>query len=322
MTPPAVGLGTLSRLHETVVGTTVLSVYLDVGPDRAADCEAQFTRLTLGLRWPQGDFAAARVRAMLSCVSMLAYGTRGIALFVAADGAQTLVPLPVAVEPMAVLDCVPWLEPLTGMLTSGDWGAAIVDWRTVRLLRGGSGGLIEFAFLDEGVRVRRAMAACSASARLGWGHQHGLECGKLLVDMLARAHRRRPFDRIAVAAPPELWTLIEPQLAKTLRERLVGLLAIERVADGKLRRELSTLLACAAVGEDLRGAHSTSTTLRGQRARTLNHTTGRLMAPMPHRPLVGHSDSCSIEREAPAPGRLGCAVQPAGDELQFAITEI
>ena len=35
---------------------------------------------------------------------------------------------------MAVLDTIPWLEPLAGMFVAGDWGVAVLGRRTARLL--------------------------------------------------------------------------------------------------------------------------------------------------------------------------------------------
>jgi len=52
--------------------------------------------------------------------------------------------LPQAVEPLAVIDTVVWLEPLAEMVCLGDWGVAVVSRRGARLLRGGPDGLAEF----------------------------------------------------------------------------------------------------------------------------------------------------------------------------------
>lgn len=293
MTPPAVGLGTLSRLNALFARPQVLSVYLDACPARAAGCAEQCMRLVEDLPSPREDLLRARVQAMLDGDSALAFGTRSIALFVAEDGPQALVPLPLTVEPMAVMDCVPWLEPLAGMLTCGNWGAAIVDWRAARLLRGGPAGLIEFAFLGEQVSDRldasagrSASASCPASVATQWVQEHRLELVRRLANMLARAHHRRPFERIAVAAPRKLWRLIEPQLSETLRERLVGVLAVEHTADLRLRKEVVEVLRSAR-DEGLCCARSTSTPLRGPSVVALNHTTASLMARLPQGQVVG-----------------------------------
>ena len=51
-------------------------------------------------------------------------GANGLAIF-SAVGADILeaVRLPSVVEPMTVVDAVPWLEPLAAMISPGDWAS-------------------------------------------------------------------------------------------------------------------------------------------------------------------------------------------------------
>lgn len=287
MTPPAVGRGTLSRLGEAFAGRRALSVYLDIGSG-ARGRQRQFEVLTEELPLPLDQAIVARVHSMLGCGSTLAHGTKALALFLAADGsAEAMVPLPVAVEPMAVLERIAWLEPLVGMLTSGNWGAAIVSGRMTRLLRGGQAGLIEFALLDEGIDYPRgAGAACSPSLAGRAVRQHRWEhAGNQIVAMLARAHRREPFERMAIAAPRELWPLIEHQLDDALHRQLVGLLAVGRAVDLRLQEAVLALLAHQDSGSR-RCCRSTATPLPELGATTVSPTSARLLPRLPQGQLA------------------------------------
>jgi hypothetical protein len=55
-------------------------------------------------------------------------GVRGLAIFSsAATDVLEVLRLPSPVEPMAVVDTVPWLEPLAEMIAPVDWAIAVVS---------------------------------------------------------------------------------------------------------------------------------------------------------------------------------------------------
>jgi hypothetical protein len=232
MTPPAVGSGTLRRLNELGSGgRPVLSVYLDLDharlPTRAAR-EAELEVLLAGVASPASDADAGRVREMLQSMPALVYGVRGLALFSSAEGSVSeVVALPGPVEPMAVADTIPWLEPLAGMFTSGDWGVAVIAPAAARLLRGGPRTLVEFAVVnhelpDTGAAGERSQAGCPRPVGDDLV-EHARRVGCLLL----RAHRRRAFDRLMVVARSELWPPLEGSLASGLRDRLVGVAELD-----------------------------------------------------------------------------------------------
>jgi Bacterial archaeo-eukaryotic release factor family 10 len=157
--------------------------------------------------------AADRVEAWLSSEPAIARGARGLAIF-SSQGGHLLeaVPLPKPVEPLAIVDTIPWLEPLAETISPGAWGVAIVSRRGARLLRGGPAGLTEFATITDRLHRRHAEDG-GAQARF----QRGVD------DRLLRAHRRSPFDHLVVACACELRAMIAHSLDGELKGVLVGI---------------------------------------------------------------------------------------------------
>ncbi|MFI4985484.1 MAG: hypothetical protein ACHQAV_05815 [Solirubrobacterales bacterium] len=250
MAAPAVGTGTLRRLGELDSdGDPVLSVYLDLDWTRcpgAAAHEGELDALIAGVDPQAAQTDVSRVRQILRCMPGFAYGTRGIAVFSSAGGsAHEAVPLPSPATPMAVVDTIPWLEPLAAMFTAGDWGAAVLGRHTGRLFRGGARALVEFAAFD---CERQCAPANGGSRRTHWRHgieQRSAEDARQLAGRLLRAHRRRAFEHLVVIASSELLPVIEADLHGDLRERLAGLVTephLERAPAREILRVVAPLL--------------------------------------------------------------------------------
>lgn len=237
MMPPAVGAGTLRHLGTLgESGSGVLSLYLDLDPAHFPTPAARAMELDALLAQAQRDGAgadAAQVRALLHASPELLRGERGLAVFsCAASGSLETLALPAAVEPMAVVDRVPWLEPLVALVTSENWGVAVVSRRGARLFRGGRRGLVEFATVTDEVHGRHAQGGWSQAR-----YQRGIEQAvadhvRHVAAQLRRAHRRHPFEHLVVVAAPELWPVIEANLPHDLSDRLAGILEhdLERAA--------------------------------------------------------------------------------------------
>ncbi len=284
MTPPAVGLGTLTRLAAMPVqDRPVLSVYLDFDHADPASCVTQFEALLSALARQPGHADSERVRMSLSSPLALAHGTMSIGCFAAAEGAAyAMVPLPATVEAMVVVEAIPWLEPVAGMFTSGDWGAVVLDRRSVRLLRGGQAGLVEFASTPPALR-RGVKPRASSSTSPQAVPEMLVEQVKQVARMLARAHARRPFERLALAAPRELWSPLEHALPGELRERTIGALELQSpVAESELSAALVDLLRHDQDGRRLRCRHATATARPGGRPAVVSQTRARLVHPLPH----------------------------------------
>jgi Bacterial archaeo-eukaryotic release factor family 10 len=232
MAPPAVGTGTLRRLSELKTGChPVLSVYLGLECTRstsAAARERELDALMTDLdRWAV-EADVDRLREMLRCMPAFAYGTRSLAMFSSAEGtAFAAVPLPSPVESTAVVDTLPWLEPLAGIFTPGDHAVAVIDRRTARLFRGAPRMLVEFATLHDERHCKPTLGDCTKPARRGPTDERLAEHTRHLAALLLHAHRRRAFDELTVIAPSELWPAIEAVLHIDLRGRLSRLVELE-----------------------------------------------------------------------------------------------
>lgn len=301
MTPPAVGLGTLSRLAAILAeDRPVLSVYLDFDPASPAACLRQFEALVDALDRQPAKADRQRVRMCLQTPLALAHGTRSIALFAAAEGsAHAMVPLPVSVEAMVVVEMIPWLEPVAGMLTSGDWGAAVLDRRAARLLRGGEAGLVEFAAAAPAMRPGAGPRTSSSTAPQAV-RELAVERVEQLARMLARAHSRRPFERLVLAAPRELWAPVERGLPGDLRDRMVGTVELQQpLGDIELGMALIDLLRHDRDGRRLRCERSTATALPGERPAVFSITSARLVHPLPR--ATPCAQPASLEKALQAP---------------------
>jgi Bacterial archaeo-eukaryotic release factor family 10 len=284
MTPPIVGNGTLRRLRELTSGAeSVLSVYLDLDGGRGpapATPQEQLRSLTSDIG--PGNADVARVRDALLFLEGLVYGAQSLAAFSAGDGsAFELLALPAHVEPMAILDAFPWLEPLAGMFTSGECGVAILGAHTTRLFRGDQRALVEFAAEPNRLSL---LGDCSQPHA-----QHPtVECVseqvRRLSALLERADRRRAFEHLIVVAPTELWPSVEDSLRNDLRERLAGCLelGLESAAVPDIARALAPVLKRVACERTERCACSTITTPRAAGRRiTAHETTTRELRRLP-----------------------------------------
>ena len=213
--PPAVGLGTARRLAELGSGPgPVLSVYLPFEAAHVQSTEAELAALAASCPPPESAAVIQLAFDALGSMPALAHGTAGLALFAPARGEQLeVLPLPEPIGPMIVLDALPWLEPLAGMLCRGDAGAVVVGPACARLFRGHPDRLMEFAV----VRDQPGRHAPSEHVLgLGGAASRPAQPVERLAELMRRADRRRAFERLAIAAPVELWTQIEQALHDAL----------------------------------------------------------------------------------------------------------
>jgi hypothetical protein len=129
--PPTVGLGTLRRLAQLDFGRrAVLSLYADLSSANGLGAAAALEALVAQMhrRLPPGS--VERICESLRAMPPLACGARGVAVFAGAGGRPLeTVLLPARVDTFAVIDAVPWLEPLAAMT------AVRVQRRTQAILR-------------------------------------------------------------------------------------------------------------------------------------------------------------------------------------------
>jgi peptide chain release factor subunit 1 len=118
------------------------------------------------------------------------------------------------------------IEPLVEALPGPSWGVALVSKRHGRIFRGTDAALAELSDIDDDVHRRHAQGGWS-QARFQRGIEKEVKdhIGRV-CDLLFALHRRRPFDRLVVAGPAEIWPLVDEKLHPYLRERLAGHVAI------------------------------------------------------------------------------------------------
>jgi peptide chain release factor subunit 1 len=233
------GLSTLERLSDIETGGyPVVSVYLDLDPSRfptPASRDAQLGSLLGVARHDAGAKDLDGVKADIDNIHALLVRdpslmrTARALLLVSCAGASVLqaVRLPDAIEPMAVVDTVPWLEPLAEIVYPGGWGVAVVSRRAARIFRGGPGGLAQFAVIRDELHRRHSQGGWSQARfqrgieeQVAWHAQH-------VADRLLRAHRRAPFVVLVIVASDE--TL--PVVLRNLHSDLTALLAGTAHAD-------------------------------------------------------------------------------------------
>ena len=208
----------LARLNTH--GHPVLSVYVDLDPGRFPTPDTRQTQLGALLdkaRREGADRDADRIAAWLAADGAIRHGARGLAIFSSAQaGVFEAVRLAGPVEPLAVVDLVPWLEPLAAQISPGDWGVAVVSRRTARLFRGGPGGLSEFARIDDELHRRHSQGGWS-QARFQRGIEQQVAAHvRGIADRLLRAHQRQPFGHLVVISSDELRPVIEHSLHSEL----------------------------------------------------------------------------------------------------------
>jgi peptide chain release factor subunit 1 len=251
MAAATVGVGTLRELSRLATdGHPVLSLYVDLDASSFPTPAARHAELSALLSHAGAhDADAERVRELLRTRPELVRGAHGLAIFSSADaGVLEAVALPGHVESMAVVDTVPWLEPLAAMLTSENWGVAVVSRRGARLFRGGPRSLVEFATIDDEVHRRHAQGGWSQANFQRGIEQQVAEHVRHTTDGMLRAHRRRPFDHLVVVASDELWPEVGSSLHADLQARLAGHVAhdLEHATAEEIAQAVAPVVQSAA----------------------------------------------------------------------------
>ena len=173
---------------------------------------------------------------------------RALAVFsCAASGVLEAVALPRPVAPMAVVDTAFWLEPLAETATTENWGVMVLSRRAGRLFRGGRDSLVEFATFEDDLHRRHAQGGMS-QARFQRGiEQQVAEHARRAAELMQRAHRRRPFDHVAVVAADELWPVVEDALSSDVQARLAGRVThdLEHAAPEEIARAVAPVIETA-----------------------------------------------------------------------------
>ena len=225
---------TLERLSALDVGGhPLLSVYVDLDPSlfpTPATRDAQIASLLSQAQHDAMERDLGRVKAdveqtqaMLRADPTITRGAHALAIFSCAGaGLLEVVRLAGSVEPMAIVDTVPWLEPLAGLISPGAWAVAVISRRDARLFRGGPSGLVQFAAISDELHRRHAQGGLS-QARFQRGIEQEVAWHvRRVADSLLRAHRRAPFEHLVIIAADELRPVVRDILHRDLVDVLAG----------------------------------------------------------------------------------------------------
>jgi peptide subunit release factor 1 (eRF1) len=238
-----VGPALLETLREAVPpGGRVLSVYLGLGPGRAAG-QAPLLAFREGVtalraELPAGErerFERAAAQAERYLAQELPPGQPGVAVF--ASGHPDFfhaVPLP-----ERPVDSVAWgeraeLEPLQAVLDEFERVAVLLfDAERARLFTIHLGRIEEHAALVDEVPGKQATGDWFALAQTRYARHredHLLRHARRAIRALTGLLRRHAFDRLLLAGPPEPLALLRQHLPRPLRARLAGELRLELFA--------------------------------------------------------------------------------------------
>lgn len=228
-------------------GPPVLSVYLDLSPERQAThaYESAFSSLAqaLGPRVPaawQDTFAAdvARVREF---VSRPITGGTGFAIFSSIErGLWRALPLPVTVADAVSYDAVPRLRPLLDIADELERTAlALVDKERGRLLTIRLGRIEAERDIVDAVPGRHMQGGWEQARRQRHHDNAVMHHIENVVGQLEQLQARYPFKRLFVLGPPEATAELERRISNSLRQRLAG------VAPGEFFASDQQLLARA-----------------------------------------------------------------------------
>jgi peptide chain release factor subunit 1 len=227
------------RLVDRGHGHAVISLYLDLDPERFATAPARASQIRslideaarhidrdgalehderVGLR---ADLK--RIDDYLNSREPPVQGARALAVFCSSrDGLFEAVPLPRRTEARVMIESAPYIEPLIAAMTLRRWCVMLVNRRSARLLTGSTAVLRERERLDEHVHGQHDQGGWSQA-----NYERSVEKDtddhlRHAADMLRRRWRRERFDRLALGGPPEIVPRIEALLGDDERSHLAS----------------------------------------------------------------------------------------------------
>lgn len=230
------------RLVEHRPGHRVLSVYLDLDPERFATAPARASQVRSLVDQACKDIEAAqdlahdervalredieRVKDYLLSREPPFQGARALAVFCSGrDGLFETIQLPRPLPGRVVLDSSPYVEPLISAAMQREWLVVLVSRRAARFFTGAPDVLTERQDLEDNVHGQHDQGGWSQARYERSVEKDVDEHLRLVAEIIQRRHRRDGFDRLALGGPIE----IVPRLEAMLGEELAGRLAPGRV---------------------------------------------------------------------------------------------
>ena len=221
------GPATLARLGRLDTGGhPVLTVYLDLDPSHFPTPTARKSELESLMDEAHRLGAADDFMPLLAWLDADPESLRdvhGLAVFSSLPaGLLEVVRLRSPVEPLVVVDSIPWLEPLATRASDGSWAVAVASRRAARLFRGDASQLAEFASFRDPLHRRIAVGGPSQDRIERRIENQVAVHARHVAARLLRAYQRRRFEHLVVVAADEVWPLIEHDLDDELRRVLAG----------------------------------------------------------------------------------------------------
>ncbi|HTU80145.1 MAG TPA: Vms1/Ankzf1 family peptidyl-tRNA hydrolase [Solirubrobacteraceae bacterium] len=244
---------TLRRLAQTSAEQeTVLSLYLDLDPQRFATAPARASEIDSLLDGAHREIESGgrshaehmalrasleRARGLLAEDSW-PKGARALAVFVCEplELAEVL-RLPHPVTSAYVVSDAPFIAPLTEAGPPGSVCVALIDERFARILRGSAERLHEAVSFGDDVHGRQDQGGWSQARYQRSRHEDIKAHLRHVARSLQRLLMVAPYDRLLIACTEQLWPRVREQLPAEVRARLhderlsldVGDAGIERV---------------------------------------------------------------------------------------------
>jgi peptide chain release factor subunit 1 len=226
------------RLVEHGAGHRVISVYLDLDPERFATAPARASQIRSLLDeaarevdrqtdLDHDDRTALRedidrVRDYLLSREPPFQGARALAVFCSSrDDLFETVQLPRRVEARVVIEHSPYIEPMVAAVGQRRWCVVLVSRRAARMLTGSADALEERRGFDDDVHGQHDQGGWS-QARYERSVEKEIDDHlRRVAELIDRSWRRQRFDRLALGGPPEIVPRLEGMLSDEARSCLV-----------------------------------------------------------------------------------------------------
>jgi peptide subunit release factor 1 (eRF1) len=255
--------GQARRLIEYRPGHPVISLYMDLDPERFATPPARASQIRSLVDQARRDLEARdglshddrvslradlqRIDDFLTSPEAPYKGARALALFCSSQvDLFEVLKLLRPTEARVVIGPSPFVEPLVAALESRRWLIALVNRREGRVLEGPADGLEEQARLEDFVHGKHDQGGWSQA-----NYERSIEKDtedhlRRVAEAVNRLWRTERFHRLAAGGPPEIVPRFEAHLAGDVRANLIS----ERVAvdlssagEEQIRRAVAKLVA-------------------------------------------------------------------------------
>jgi peptide chain release factor subunit 1 len=229
---------TAKRLVEHRAGHPVISVYLDLDPERFATAPARAVQIRSLIDEAARDVDRAdalshedrtalredlrRIDAFLNSREPPFQGSKALAVFCSSrDGLFETVQLRESVPGRVLIEPTPYIEPLVASMDEPRWCVALVSRRSARLFTGPAPELHERRRLDDETHGQHDQGGWSQA-----NYERSIEKDtddhlRRAAELVRRAWRAERFDRLAIGGPHEIVPRFEAMLADDVRARVV-----------------------------------------------------------------------------------------------------